>query len=207
MADDKKDRLYLWVDLETTGDRFDFDDILEVGWFITDEDYLILHGGENDIIEPADRLWYNKMIPVVKEMHEKSGLTADLQGDHIKTDLSIAEASIIRALRDVDPHMVCEWVLAGSGVAHFDLHFIHKQMEQLSQLLAYFCIDVGQQRRFLTDICGVPMDAIAEQIAQVRYLSHRAYDDIRNHHQEAILYRDLVRRYAFPPSLFDKTGE
>jgi len=204
---DAKERLYLWLDLETTGDRPTFDDILEVGWFITNEDLAIQHGGENSIVQPADHLWQNKMIPIVKEMHEKSGLTADLQRNIHHDDLWMVESRIIAALHEVDPHMVCDWVLAGSGVAGFDLQFIKSKMDALSNLLTYFVIDVGQWRRFLRDICDVPMEGISEELAESRAITHRAYDDIRNHHTEALLYRELIQRFVHPPTLFTKTGE
>lgn len=191
-----EDRKMLWIDLETTGDRPDEDAILEVGWMLTDyynfED--VLDDGQHWVVFQPFPYKHLVTVPAVYEMHTNSGLFDDLDNpDFPKASLLAIEAEIIATMEQYGDDNT-KWVIAGSGVSQLDAHFIRWQMPMLHAALAYFYMDIGQVRRFLRDMVDFKLSLEAEEhYRHVREIGHRAYDDIKAHHMEAVLIRDELR--------------
>lgn len=187
-------KMCLWLDLETTGDNASQDDILEAAWLISDWDLNEIDGTWKNLVQPINRNWQEKMIPVVVEMHEKSGLTRDLLDPEIAhTPMWRVEQRIIETL-NAHGTKTTEWVLCGSGVSQLDSRFIKAQMNELHRRLMYYFIDIGQVRRYLRDMVGFQPSAEAQAKIDAVPKSHRADDDIRQHFEEAIILRDELRR-------------
>lgn len=174
----------LWCDLETTGSDEANDSIIEVGCVLTTYDLTEL-GDFTAVVKP-EPLGLGRMLQneVVRSMHEKNGLLAD-----------------VLAANDEDrPHKVVQrllhWldcigaeqgklVLAGSGVGHFDRRFIARYMPQLHKALRYWVIDIGVIRR--AHEMWVGPDPFRHNDGK----THRALDDVRCHVAEARSFRGL----------------
>lgn len=175
----------VWVDLETTGLDPDMDDILEVGACLTTPELKKIDEF-TAVVEPYPETYRRMMAdPVVVNMHEASGLLADLQ-------------SAARRIGEVDEAIV-QWleaqgvnarqvVLAGSGVASFDRPFIAAHMPELAGMLNRQILDVAVVRH------AWKMWAAAEPVSDAhRHKTHRALDDVRAHLEEARSFRTRWR--------------
>jgi oligoribonuclease len=188
----------LWVDLETTGSEEDKDDIIEIGATMTDFDFerVDYRAGRDFsmVIEPSEyalgRLMKNG---IVRQMHNENGLLEDCVGDPTrKKCIEEAEAELINwmslAVNSRKQRGSAEkykYMLAGSGVGHFDRRFINQHMPRLARLLTFAPLDVGMIRRFLK-ISGVD-PSFADNTHEK---NHRALDDVLLHLEEARAYRD-----------------
>lgn len=191
------DHPLLWLDLETTGVDETKDSIIEVGVVVTTSSLSIDLGEWVSYAKPTDEALGRMMrTPAVLEMHEANGLYDELMLKDLPT------------IGRVD-HELCTWldsihsgqfVLAGSGVGHFDRRFIKAQMPKLDRRLRHWCIDVGVLRRAYglwsgdvdTDIYGTTVDP----------KTHRALDDAYIHLAEARRWRDF-----FVAATTDMLGE
>ena len=139
---------YLWLDLETTGTDERRDDIIEVGFIITDKE-LVEKSYGSSVTQITETGWKRlKETPVVWEMHQENGLIADLERQNDVFPTAGAYSTfIVNQMKDmgIEPHRV---MLAGSGVGHFDRRFVREQMHWLDGYLAYPVLDVGVLRRF-----------------------------------------------------------
>lgn len=146
----------IWLDLETTGLDEKDGDILEVAAIFTNEQLTVLARTESLVETPtgySDPM--ERCDDIVLEMHTKSGLWA--ARDEAPSLPTIAELDYKIAGWFVERHGGGELVLAGSGVATFDLRWIKEHMPLLASRLAYYTVDTGVLRRFLRDICGVQL--------------------------------------------------
>lgn len=180
----------LWIDLETTGDQ-PTDPILEVGAILTDSDLNVLDEFESLVSGPLHVQCLDQAIPVVKEMHEESGLAEWVRGGW-GDDLMGVQIRILEMLKRNWSNWPEKWddkvvVLAGSGVGHFDKRFIEAQLPLLATKLAYYVIDVGVLRRSL-DLWG-----LGHVLLQNLVKPHRALADARLHLEEARTIRDALR--------------
>lgn len=181
----------LWIDLEATGATV-HDPILEVGALITTTERPWAElASLTAVVRPEGEGWRAKMAetPVVVEMHTANGLISEVpEGEAIGTvegDLIAMCASFGRK------H---DYLLAGSGVAHFDRKMIDAQMPALSKWLQYPALDVGHLRRALGFVDRkdlVRAGSTFENIAPGEK-PHRALADIRDHLAEWRLYADML---------------
>lgn len=207
-----EDRRIIWIDLETTGDDPNTDHILEVGWMITDYYDIanVLDEGTGRVIQQVWPVEPMITVPAVMEMHTRSGLLDDLNNpDHHKVSLVAMEAEIVMAMQDLtledaEGNPVTTWVLGGSGVSQLDAHFIRRHMPLLHAAMTYYYIDIGQVRRFLRDMVEFTMGPEAsDHYRLVREIGHRAHDDIKAHHMEAVLIRDELKGRLISPTFGD----
>jgi oligoribonuclease (3'-5' exoribonuclease) len=84
-----------------------------------------------------------------------------------------------------------KFMLAGSGVEHFDRRFLKAHMPKLAAMLTWTPLDVGDVRR-LASMAGYKPSGAAPQADK----NHRAEDDIRMHLEEARAYYDVFRKLA-----------
>lgn len=180
-------RTMLWLDLETTGSDSEYDEIIEIGAFLTDPNLEVVGDPFEIVVRPTpfafDRMMNND---VVREMHLANGLYNDCAV--AEDTIGDAEDKMIRWLIAYDVNRgESRVILSGSGVSHFDRRFIHRQMPEAERFMVHWPIDVGVVRRFL-DLSGVLPD---DQRPPDK--KHRALDDARLHLEEALSYRAIVR--------------
>jgi len=173
----------LWCDLETAGTDETRDPILEVAFLVTRENLAAL-ASYGKVIRPAMPVDQVRAasVPDVRKMHDVNGLW----GECAASDTSLAQADhqVTTMLRTLGSRH--DFVLAGSGVAHFDSRFIRAQMPAVSQWIRYYCIDVGVIRRTMyllgRDDLVRPADG----------KTHRAMDDVLLHLSEMQHFKDKL---------------
>jgi oligoribonuclease len=177
--------LLVWVDCEMTGLDLGRDVLIEVATLITDAD-LNLVGEGVDVVIHAEETVLGGMVDIVREMHEKSGLT----------DAVRASAVTLADAEDMVMSYVTKYVkeprtapLCGNSIAT-DRSFLARDMPRFDSYLHYRMIDVSSikelcRRWFPRAYFGQPAKGLA----------HRALADI----QESIRELDYYRRAVFVP--------
>lgn len=180
-----------WLDIETTnlpkGNNWDDVSVLEIAVVVTDF-ALNKEAGMQAVVkitpEAAEQLRAN---PEVLKMHQEN----DLIKESIVATQTLAEVEqeIIELLRGTGLDEG-EFMIAGSGVATFDLQLIKDKMPLFAKWLAYYPFDVGVLRRTVKILNGnrdlVP---IVKESFQEGVKKHRALDDVLAHLREAENYQ------------------
>jgi oligoribonuclease len=195
----KQAKFLAWVDLETTGLDPEADPILEIGLIVTPArapfDELAAYQG---VIDPADNfspVWHGRMNDVVRNMHTRNGLLADIYNGGFSMARVQAE-SIALLSQFGKPH---DFMLAGSGVGHFDKRFIDAQMSRFASWLQYPVLDVGVLRRALVFAGRKDLDSFGTTFKNgPGGKPHRGIDDVRDHLAEWRLYADLFTTIPTP---------
>jgi oligoribonuclease len=177
--------LLVWIDCEMTGLDLGKDALIEVAALVTDPDLNVLGDGV-DLVIHADDEALAGMPDVVREMHEKSGLTEEVR----KSAITLAEAED-RVLEYVtsfvkDPRTA---PLCGNSIAT-DRGFLARDMPRLDSHLHYRMIDVSS----IKELCRrwYPRVYFGQP---AKGLAHRALADIR----ESIRELEYYRRAIFVP--------
>ncbi|TIC81556.1 oligoribonuclease [Nocardioides sp. GY 10127] len=174
------DRL-VWIDCEMTGLDLRADALIEVAALVTDFELNVLGEGVDIIIKPpAEAL--EQMVPFVREMHEKSGLLAELDSG---VTLEEAERQVMEYVRAQCPDG-SRPPLAGNTVAT-DHAFLSRDMHELDAFLHYRIVDVSSikelSRRWYPR---------AYFSAPDKRGNHRALADIQESIEELRYYRETV---------------
>jgi oligoribonuclease len=177
--------LLVWVDCEMTGLDLGKDALIEVAALVTDADLTVLGDGV-DVVIHADEAALAGMPEVVREMHERSGLTEQARASSVT--LADAEDMIMDYLTAhvPDPRTA---PLCGNSIAT-DRGFIARDMPRLDAHLHYRMVDVSSvkelcRRWYPRVYFGQPAKGLA----------HRALADI----QESIRELRFYRRTIFVP--------
>ena len=104
--------MYLWIDLETTGLDPDNDRMLEVGWFLSDNNKQITD--EQSVLISPDKIAWELMQQdlFVQTMHTQNELLSDME----KFGSIMPEDAEDQILEDLDKYAKDELViLAGSS--------------------------------------------------------------------------------------------
>jgi oligoribonuclease len=174
------DRL-VWIDCEMTGLDIRRDALIEIACLVTDAELNTLDAGIDVIIKPpAEAL--DQMSDVVREMHTKSGLLADLGAG-----VTVAEAqeTVLGYVKRfvAEPRRV---PLCGNSIAT-DRWFIARDMSELDTYLHYRMIDVSSikelSRRWYPRVYFA---------SPAKHGGHRALADIKDSVQELRYYRETV---------------
>lgn len=180
--ENKKKMYFLWCDLETTGLKWNSDDILEAAFTLTTSKMLPLWN--EDFV-----FFHNSSIrdPVVREMHTKNGLLEECRKSSDGVDF--ANAYLRRRLNSSFDEGVgsVELILAGSTV-HFDRRFIDRYMPGLSELLNHRHLDVS--------VFKTTARALWPEYSDPVESAHRARPDVE---QSMSLFRrwsEVIRRSA-----------
>ncbi|MEV5001097.1 oligoribonuclease [Nocardioides sp. LML1-1-1.1] len=171
----------VWIDCEMTGLDLENDALIEIAALVTDFDLNVLGEGVDLIVKPpAEAL--DQMIEFVRNMHETSGLLAELDGG---VSLREAEEQVMAYLRE---HCAPDSrpALAGNSVAT-DRGFVARDMSELDAFLHYRIVDVSSikelsKRWFPRAYFNAP----------TKRGNHRALADIQESIEELRYYRDTV---------------
>jgi oligoribonuclease len=177
--------LLVWVDCEMTGLDLGKDALIEVAALVTDPDLRVLGDGV-DVVIHADEPALAGMLDVVRDMHQRSGLTEEVRASTV----SMVEAE------EIILKYVTAWVpeprmapLCGNSIAT-DRAFLARDMPRLDAHLHYRMIDVSS----IKELCRrwYPRVYFGQP---AKGLAHRALADIR----ESILELEYYRRTVFVP--------
>jgi oligoribonuclease len=174
--------LLVWIDCEMTGLDLRSDALIEVAALVTDPDLNVLGDGV-DVVIHADDVQLGGMLDVVREMHEKSGLTDEVR----RSTVTMAEA------QDLVMRYILQYVpeprtapLCGNSIAT-DRGFLARDMPLLDDHLHYRMIDVSSvkelcRRWYPRVYFGQPAKGLA----------HRALADIKESIRELKYYRQTI---------------
>ena len=168
----------LWLDLETTGLDHTTGEILEVAAVPTTMDLEYL------IDSPEGHGWNYIVSPTVEPMTLMGDEVAIMHtGNELISEVWESSAPIWW----VDHHLSemlgsfdTPLMLAGSGVAQFDIHWIRRHMPKLARLVSYRTIDVGQIERFIKYIGGADDHGPVWDLAPRVESNHRAMADVED---------------------------
>jgi oligoribonuclease len=182
------DQPLVWIDLEMTGLDPDNDVILEIACIVTDGSLDETHDGPNLILYATENQLAG-MLPIVVEMHTKSGLINDVP----KSTISAAQAERL-VLEFVAQHVpeLGSAPLAGNSV-HADRAFLRKYMPALDDYLHYRIVDVST----IKELARRWYPEAANQSPKKRG-GHRALADIRESIEELRYFRAAV--FQPPPA-------
>jgi oligoribonuclease len=185
----KADDVIFWIDLETSGSRYDKDVILEAGAAVTTHTpELKVLGTKSVLVMPDDLQGVeSQMNAVVAEMHNTNGLLDDLWLSGKAVPVSEADRQLVAFLREFIGGSNQHVALAGSGVMHFDRNFIRKYMPKLDKRLTYWAYDVGAVRRSMRLFGYTPN---VPEDYQVK--AHRGLDDVLLHIKEMRNYANYI---------------
>ncbi len=177
----------VWIDCEMTGLDIKSDLLIEIAVLVTDADLNILGDGI-DVVIHADDESLDSMIPVVTEMHTRSGLIAEVRASTV--DVPTAEEMVLDYVRG-HVKQAKTAPLAGNSIAT-DRGFIARDMAKLDDFLHYRMIDVSS----IKELCRRWYPRIYFGQPE-KGLAHRALADIH----ESIRELKYYRRTAFvePP--------
>jgi oligoribonuclease len=171
------------MDLEMTGLDPTRHVIIEIATLLTDDDLQIVAEGPQLVVH-ADPAQLAEMEPVVREMHERSGLTAEAES----ASLSLAEAGelTLAFLRQhVPPRSV---PLCGNSIGT-DRRFLAAQLPDLDAFFHYRSVDVSSVK----ELCRRWYPEVLRE-APAKGRGHRALDDIRESVAELAFYRARIFR-------------
>jgi oligoribonuclease len=175
----------VWVDCEMTGLDLDRDVLIEVAVLVTDSELNLLGEGV-DVVIHAEEAALGGMVEIVREMHDKSGLTDAVRGSQVT--LAEAEDFVLTYVRSfvTEPKTA---PLCGNSIAT-DRGFLARSMPTFDNYLHYRMIDVSS----IKELCRrwYPRTYFGQP---AKGLAHRALADI----QESIRELDYYRRTVFVP--------
>jgi oligoribonuclease len=174
--------LLVWIDCEMTGLDLRRDALIEVAVIVTDGDLNPVDDGVGVIIHAGDEV-LDTMIPFVREMHEKSGLTEAVRASTIS--LGEAERTVLDYVMSHVPEPRTA-PLCGNSIAT-DRGFISRDMPALDDHLHYRMVDVSSIKELAKR--WYPR---VYQSQPPKGLAHRALDDIRESIQELAYYRGTL---------------
>jgi oligoribonuclease len=177
----------VWLDAEMTGLDLEKDVLIEVAVLVTDAELNVLGDGV-DVVMHADEALLGSMVPVVREMHEKSGLTEQVRTSTVT--IAQAEQQLLDYVRQYVPEPRTA-PLCGNSIAT-DRGFLARQMPSFDAHLHYRMIDVSSikelcRRWYPRTYFGQPSKGLA----------HRALADIKESIRELEYYRRTV--FVAPP--------
>ena len=176
-----------------TGLDLKTDRLIEIAVLVTDAELNILGDGV-DVVIHADDAALSSMIPVVTDMHTRSGLIGEVQASTI--DVAAAQEQVLDYIHTHVKHAKTA-PLAGNSIAT-DRGFIARDMPKLDDYLHYRMIDVSS----IKELCRRWYPRIYFGQPE-KGLAHRALADIH----ESIRELQYYRRTAFVPQPGPSTSD
>ena len=175
-------RMLVWMDLEMTGLDPARNVIVEIATIVTDDDLEVVAEGPDLVIHQPDEA-LSAMEDVVREMHEKSGLTEAIRASTISL-ADAGEATLAFIKEHVpEPRTV---PLCGNSIGT-DRRFLSVYLNDIEEYLHYRSVDVSTLKELAkrwnpTILADQPRKETA----------HRALDDIRESIEELRFYRERL---------------
>ena len=168
----------LWLDLEMTGLDPETCSIVEIATMLTNDALEPLAEGPCLVIHVAEPV-LRTMAPNVRELHEKSGLLAQIESSRV----SLAEAEV-QTLAFVRRYCAAQSArLCGNSVWK-DRLFLERHMPELARYLHYRIIDVSTVKELARRWYG------ERSTPPAKADHHRAIEDIRESIAELRWYRE-----------------
>jgi oligoribonuclease len=170
------------MDLEMTGLDPATNVIVEIATIVTDDELEIVAEGPDLVVQAsADQL---KLMPdVVRQMHTKSGLLAQIEASPITLEQAGAETLEFIKVHVPEPRTV---PLCGNSIGT-DRRFLAAHLPAIEDHLHYRSVDVSTikelARRWYPEVL---------KAAPQKATSHRALDDIRESIAELRFYREKL---------------
>jgi oligoribonuclease len=175
-----------WIDLEMTGLDPARHTIVEIAALITDDDLAIVGEGPDLVVHPsAEQL--AEMDDVVRTMHTRSGLLADMEA----STLTLADAGA-ETLAFLQKHIRQPGTvpLAGNSIGT-DRRFLAAQLPAIEDYLHYRSVDVST----IKELCRRWRPEVY-RAAPEKKGGHRALQDIRESVTELAYYRAAIFDHA-----------
>ncbi|MBB6374860.1 oligoribonuclease [Pseudonocardia eucalypti] len=172
------DRL-VWIDCEMTGLDVESDALIEIAALVTDSELRVLGEGV-DVVIHAEPAKLSGMQDVVREMHERSGLTEAVAASAVT--IGEAEQTVLDYVRKFVPEPGAA-PLAGNSIAT-DRMFLARDMPELDAHLHYRMVDVSS----IKELCRRWYPRIYYAKPE-KGLAHRALSDIEESLRELRYYR------------------
>jgi len=174
-----------WMDVETDGLKTRGGHLLEVACLVTDPDLNILdETGYEAVVhyaEPKARLIRGRANPFVQQMHDKTGLWAELSRKEAKP-LTQIDAELFKYLRQFGRTRTMP--LGGNSV-RLDFNFVEEFLPKTYGHLDYHMIDVST-------VAGLAHRWYPEIERIEKRSDHTAMVDIRESIRELAYYREAV---------------
>ena len=174
------DRL-VWIDCEMTGLDLTTDALVEIACIVTDGELSPVDDGIDVIIKPPPEA-LDTMPEVVREMHTKSGLLAELPSG---ITLAEAQEEVLGYVRKHVPESK-KVPLCGNSIST-DRSFIARDMPELNDFLHYRMVDVSSIKELARR--WYPRAYFA---SPPKHGGHRALADILESIQELRYYREAI---------------
>ncbi|MFV0428203.1 MAG: oligoribonuclease [Arachnia sp.] len=171
----------VWIDCEMTGLDLSADALIEVAVLVTDSELNVLGEGIDVIIKPSEE-HLDQMSDFVRQMHEKSGLLADLAGG---TSMSDATAQVLDYIKAHEPAQR-RAPLAGNTIGT-DRAFLARDMPEVEGWVHYRNVDVSS----IKELARRWYPKVLYQ-APAKAGNHRALADIQESIEELRYYRDAL---------------
>ncbi|NUT06080.1 MAG: oligoribonuclease [Hamadaea sp.] len=165
-----------------TGLNLRSDALIEVAALVTDPDLNVLGDGV-DVVIHAEDAQLDGMLEVVREMHEKSGLTDEVRRSAVT--LAEAEQLVMNYITQYVPEPRTA-PLCGNSIAT-DRGFLARDMPLLDNHLHYRMIDVSS----IKELCRRWYPRVYFGQPQ-KGLAHRALADIKESIRELAYYRQTI---------------
>ena len=171
-----------WIDLEMTGLDPARHTIVEIACLITDDDLVLIEEGP-DLVVAATPEQLADMDEVVRTMHTRSGLLADIEA----STLSLADAGA-QTLAFLQRHIPKPRTvpLAGNSIGT-DRRFLAQLVPEVEDYLHYRSVDVST----IKELCRRWRPEVYKA-APAKKGGHRALQDIRESVAELAYYRAAV---------------
>jgi oligoribonuclease len=178
----RKGHRLVWMDLEMTGLDPSNCVIVEIATIVTESSLEIVAEGP-DLVLTATEAELDAMVPIVREMHAKSGLTERIRASEVT--LEEAEEKTLAFVRKHCPkkgvHPLC-----GNSIGT-DRRFVATYMPRLDAHLSYRSIDVSSIKELAKRWYPKSYEARPE-----KKKGHRALADIRESIDELRYWRRTV---------------
>jgi oligoribonuclease len=172
------------MDLEMTGLDPAIDLIVEIASLITDDDLVVVAEGPDLVVHQPPAV-LDRMAPVVRDMHTRSGLLARVEDSTLSLDEAGRQTLDFLRGQIPDPGTV---PLCGNSIGT-DRRFLARWLPDVENHLHYRSVDVSTVKELAKR--WYPQ-VVADAPRKVGH--HRALDDIRESVAELRFYRERLFR-------------